>query len=92
MTIDEWNDLMIIADNDVNPFREIISALDHARTKHPGNASMSDRIVALTEEVGEVARAHLDGEGIDRIREEAAQVAAVAIRIMVDTEYNQIEP
>jgi NTP pyrophosphatase (non-canonical NTP hydrolase) len=37
----------------------------------------SDRMAILTEEVGEVAKALLDGEGL---REELIQVAAVAIR------------
>jgi NTP pyrophosphatase (non-canonical NTP hydrolase) len=37
----------------------------------------SDRMAILTEEVGEVAKALLDGDGL---REELIQVAAVAIR------------
>ena len=72
--------------DDIHAIDDIIDALDHARTKHPGPASMADRVAALTEEVGEVARAYLDKEGVDRIREEAAQVAAVAIRIMTEHE------
>lgn len=36
-------------------------------------------VAVLTEEVGEVARACLDKEGIHRLREELVQVAAVAV-------------
>lgn len=49
-----------------------------ARAKFPGRAHM---LAALTEEVGEVARALLQREGRERVRAEAIQVACVALRI-----------
>ena len=49
-----------------------------ARAKFPGNRFM---LAALTEEVGELARALLQRQGADRVRAEALQVACVAIRI-----------
>lgn len=49
-----------------------------ARRKFPSNRHAS---AALAEEVGEVATAFLEKEGRDRIREEALQVACVAMRI-----------
>jgi len=53
-----------------------------ARDKFPGNAHM---MVALTEEVGEVARALLEqGPGSREVLEECAQVAAVAQRIATE--------
>lgn len=39
------------------------------------------RLAVLTEEVGEVARAILDGEPDERLRTELIQVAAVAVAI-----------
>lgn len=52
-----------------------------ARRKFPNNAHM---LAALTEEVGELARALLEGEGKARIRAEAIQVACVALRIATE--------
>lgn len=49
-----------------------------ARRKYPGNSHL---LAALLEEAGEVSRAFLQDEGKDRVREEAIQVAAMAIRI-----------
>jgi NTP pyrophosphatase (non-canonical NTP hydrolase) len=50
-----------------------------ARSKFPGNAHM---LAALVEEVGELAQAMLQGQPIQRIIDEAKQVACVAIRII----------
>lgn len=50
-----------------------------ARTKFPGNRMM---LAALTEEVGEVAKALLQKLPADEVRKEAVQVACVAIRII----------
>ena len=52
--------------------------LDRAREKFPSNAHL---FAALGEEVGELARELLEGGPRKRIREEAIQVACVAIRI-----------
>ena len=49
-----------------------------ARAKFPDNRHL---LAALTEEVGELARAYLDAEGPNRVRAEAIQVACVALRI-----------
>lgn len=59
---------------------EIVSELRRARSKFPGN----DRLFkALVEEVGEVAKAMLEGGDV---RGEACQVATVAIRLMTEGE------
>jgi hypothetical protein len=59
---------------------EIVIELRRARSKFPGN----DRLFkALVEEVGELAKAMLEG---GNIREEATHVACVAIRIMTEGE------
>lgn len=50
-----------------------------ARIKFPEN---THKLAALVEEVGELAQAMLKGESIDRIIDEAKQVAAMAIRII----------
>ena len=50
-----------------------------ARAKFPGNEHL---LAALTEEVGELAQAMLQGKPRDEIEKEAIQVACVAIRIV----------
>lgn len=40
------------------------------------------KTAVLTEECGEVARAVLDGSGLDQLRTELVQVAAVAVAII----------
>lgn len=49
-----------------------------ARAAWPRNAHM---YAALAEEVGEVARALLEGQGPDALRAECVQVAAMAMRL-----------
>lgn len=49
-----------------------------ARKKFPSNRFL---LAALQEEVGELAAALLQKEGVERVRHEAIQVATVAIRI-----------
>lgn len=50
-----------------------------ARTKFPGNRLL---LAALTEEVGELAKAMLQDRPREEVVREAVQVAAVAIRII----------
>jgi NTP pyrophosphatase (non-canonical NTP hydrolase) len=50
-----------------------------ARAKFPGNRHL---LAALTEEVGELAKALLQGRPEDEWEREALQVACVAIRIL----------
>ncbi len=59
-----------------------------ARRKFPSNRHM---LAALTEEVGETARALMEGEGRARIRAEALQVACVAMRLYEegDSDYHE---
>ncbi len=59
-------------------FIEMREESKRALAKHPKHEHL---LVALMEEVGELSRAHLEGEGTARIREEAVQVAALAMRI-----------
>lgn len=62
----------------------ILKQLKHAREKHPKNFynfSNAKKICILTEEVGEISKAHNDGD-IDGFRFEVAQTAAVCIRML----------
>lgn len=62
-----------------------------ARTKFPGNRFL---LAALMEEVGELAQAILQNQGVERIRKEACQVACVAVRIYeeMDAAFADITP
>ena len=57
----------------------IDSELDRARTKFPGNTHLTH---ALTEEVGELAKAQLQRRPRSEVVAEAVQVACLAIRII----------
>jgi len=57
----------------------IDAELVRARLKHPGRKHL---LAALVEEVGELAQAILQQKPKSAIDKEAAQVAAVAVRIM----------
>ncbi len=67
---------------------DIFAELKRARDKFPG-----DRVTytALCEEVGELAKALLD-EPRSRVREEAIQVAVMAMRVILDgdSSYNEL--
>jgi len=69
---------------------DIAEEVIRARTKFPSSAFM---LAALTEEVGECARAMLQGRR-DDARKEAMQVACCAIRIIeeYDTTFDQLRP
>lgn len=61
----------------------VADELHRARGRHPGdNATLA----ALTEEVGELAQAMLDDEP-NHVRDEAVQVAAMAMRLVLDGDY-----
>lgn len=61
----------------------VVDELHRARAKHPGdNATLA----ALTEEVGEVSQALLD-ERASQVMHEAVQVAAMAMRLVLDGDY-----
>lgn len=60
--------------------REVKAELQRARAKFPDS---SGSMTALTEEVGELAKALLD-EPLVRVRKEAVQVAVMAIRVAID--------
>jgi hypothetical protein len=57
--------------------------LARARAKFPGQ-NVYKLLAAAMEELGETSQATLKGEGAQRIREEACQVAAMAFRIALD--------
>lgn len=59
---------------------EVRAEVARARSKFPGNDLTT---IALTEEVGELAKALLD-ESPSRVRSEAVQVAAMAVRVAID--------
>src|SRR5690606_29234745 len=60
--------------------QEILAELRRARRKYPDNNVMT---LALVEEVGELAKALID-ESRERVREEAIQVAVMAMRVVLD--------
>lgn len=71
---------------------EILDELQKARRKFP-EEGLWMMLSALTEEVGELNQACLQhhqepekGKTIDSIRKEAVQVAAMAMRVVLDTE------
>ena len=59
---------------------EILAELRRARTKFPGDNVTT---LALVEEVGELAKATFE-ESRARVREEAVQVAVMAMRVILD--------
>lgn len=61
-------------------YRAISDELRRARAKHPTSRVTN---TAMIEEVGEVAKALMDEAGF-RVREEAVQVAAMAVRLLLD--------
>jgi len=63
-----------------NYLSDVFDEIERARRKFPTNDLLA---VALTEEVGELAKALLD-ESPDRIYAEAVQVACVACRIATE--------
>ena len=73
-------DMVIVSGEglDYHQTRELDAEIQSAKAKFPGNRFL---LAALTEEVGELARAYLQREGRERVRCEALQVACVAMRI-----------
>jgi NTP pyrophosphatase (non-canonical NTP hydrolase) len=63
-------------------FRAVEQELERARTKFPGKPSQPT-IVALMEEVGEVAKAAMD-EPISSVKKELIQTCVMALRIWLD--------
>ena len=63
-------------------FDEALKEVESARVKFPSN----DRLLgALMEEVGELAKALIEhGSGVERVAEEAVQVAAMACRLATE--------
>lgn len=66
--------------SDIGFSAEVKLELQRARKKFPGTAVT---MIALTEEVGELAKALLD-ESAERITEEAIQVAVMAQRVATE--------
>lgn len=68
--------------------KELFDEIKRARAKFPDNKHL---LAALMEEVGELAQALADNHGKQRVREEAIQVACVAIRIATegDSDFNE---
>lgn len=69
-----------MADAETTLVREILDELARARTKFPGDNVAT---LALVEEVGELAKAAFE-ESRARVREEAIQVAVLAMRVVLD--------
>ncbi len=76
----KWGALSSAAATTLDPgsTHDLNCEVARARRKFPSNSHM---LAALVEEVGEVAKALLDGEGRDRVRAEALHVACVAMRM-----------
>lgn len=67
--------------------QELQKEVNRARVKFPQGPEQNGRLpLALQEEAGEVAKAILNDEGIERIRAEALQTACVAMRIYEEYE------
>ena len=62
---------------------ELNAEVFSARMKFPNNSFL---LTALMEEVGELARAYLQGQGEQRVKAEALQVACVALRIYEESD------
>lgn len=61
----------------------ILAELEKAEAKHPEFPALpSDGLSIICEETGELAQAINDGEGTERLAEEAAHVAVTAIRFI----------
>lgn len=60
---------------------ETLAEVARARAKHPGRKHL---LGALTEEVGEVSKALLEGEPVSALKAECIQVACVALRLAVE--------
>lgn len=71
--------MSLLCDDFKNLAVELQAEVGRARAKFPRNANLN---LALQEEVGELARAQLQGEDRDRIRREALQVMGLCVRIM----------
>jgi NTP pyrophosphatase (non-canonical NTP hydrolase) len=69
--------------NDLDFQAQTRDELARARLKFP-NQDLRTTMLALVEEVGEVAQAILQGQSPSRIREELIQVAAMATRAACD--------
>ena len=71
--------------------RALRSEVERARSKFPDNSHL---LGALMEEVGELARVLLQGEGTERMYDEAVRVACVALRIAEegDGDFQTTEP
>lgn len=73
-------DLIPVPESVAAFLQEVRDELLRARTKFPGDRVM---MIALTEEVGELAKALLE-EPRENVRREAVQVAVMAARIVLD--------
>ncbi len=69
----------------------LITELSRARTLHPP-CSRERFMVALAEEVGELAKEVLEGGSEERVQTEALQVACVAMRIVLDATDRKVDP
>lgn len=62
-------------------YDEVRDEVTRSRAKYPQNRHM---LAAVTGELGELADALIKSEGHERVREEAVQVAATAVRLVLD--------
>ena len=61
----------------------VLDQLEKAKAKHPIFPSYpADGLSIITEELGELAEAINDQQGVERMKEEAAHVAVTAIRFI----------
>lgn len=61
----------------------VLEQLEKAKSKHPiFPSNPSDGHCIISEELGELAEAINDKQGIERMKEEAAHVAVTAIRFL----------
>ena len=82
---------MNLPELDINLAQRINHELMLSRRKYPGNANMT---AALLAEAGELAGALLKSDSRENIEEEALQVIAVTLRILLegDSSIPRVEP
>jgi NTP pyrophosphatase (non-canonical NTP hydrolase) len=62
----------------------MFTELAHARAKFP-KQTRETTLLALVEEVGELAKAHIEKRPENELRGEAIQAMVMALRVIVDT-------
>ena len=79
-------DEFLFGEHEFDFCRDVLAEVKAAREKFP---QPWNTMVALMEEVGELAKAMLD-EPLVRVRAEAVQVACMALRVAIENDYAMV--